>query len=385
MHTLANSAPQVRLRLTVAIGTYYLVVKMTDQYSNVELVEMVRLYAISGDNVSRAIEMFAELFPNRQRPSHRVMLAATQRLRDHRQFDVPQHAEGRGNEGLPVALQEDILEFFRREPRASTREAGRRFGVHHSTVWRLLHKEMQHPFHYRKVQDLHQQDNAARVTFCRWLLEHQDANILWTDECLFTRVGVYNVHNEHWWAHREHNPHVTKRHSFQVRFSLNVWAGIIGDQLLGPYFIDGHLTSATYLEMLQYVVEEMLEEVPLAVERNMYYQQDGAPPHYGRQVREYLSDRFGTHWIGRGGPVAWPPRSPDLTPLDFYLWGDVKRLVYTDEITSVTQLRAKVISAFDTIKTNVFVLRKLKENQQRRARLCLECDGGNFEQYLQVT
>lgn len=59
--------------------------------------------------------------------------------------------------------------------------------------------------------------------------------------------------------------------------------------------------------------------------------------------------------------------------------------MYTEEVTSVEQLRAKVISAFDTVKTNVLVLRKLKENQRRRARLCLECGGGNFEQYLRVT
>lgn len=358
---------------------------MTDNYSNVELVEMVRLYAISGDSLRGAIRMFTEMFPDREPPSQSVMLAATQRLRDHRQFDVPRHAQARGSVGLPVALQEDILEYFQREPRASTREAGRRFGVHHTTVWRLLKRELQHPFHYRKAQDIHPGDNAVRITFCRWLLEHQDANILWTDECLFTRVGVYNVHNEHWWAHRDHNPHVTKRHAFQVRFGLNVWAGILGEHVLGPYFIDGYLNSATYLELLRHVVEEMLEDIPLALHRNLYYQQDGAPPHYGRQVREYLTERFGDHWIGRGGPVAWPPRSPDLTPLDFYLWGDVKRLVYTEEVTSVTELRARIISAFDTLKTNVLVLRKLKENQLRRARLCQECDGNNFEQYLRVT
>lgn len=31
-------------------------------------------------------------------------------------------------------------------------------------------------------------------------------------------------------------------------------------------------------------------------------------------------------WIGRGGPVLWPPRSPDLTHLDFFLWGYLKNL-----------------------------------------------------------
>lgn len=129
----------------------------------------------------------------------------------------------------------------------------------------------------------------------------------------------------------------------------------------------------------------MLEDIPLALHRNLYFQHDGAPPHYGHQVREYLAQVFGSRCIGRGCPIAWPPRSPDLTPLDYYLWGDVKRLVYSEEVTSVGQLKEKVVSAFSTIKDNLHVLRKLKQNSRRRARLCIAYNGGNFEQYLRVT
>ncbi|KAJ4429330.1 hypothetical protein ANN_26334 [Periplaneta americana] len=39
-------------------------------------------------------------------------------------------------------------------------------------------------------------------------------------------------------------------------------------------------------------------------------------------------------WIGRGGPVAWPAQSPDLTPLDFFLWGCMKEKVYQTEVAS---------------------------------------------------
>ena len=53
----------------------------------------------------------------------------------------------------------------------------------------------------------------------------------------------------------------------------------------------------------------------------MYFQHDGVPPHYTRHVREYLNEYFPNRRLGRGGPVAWPPRSPDLTPLDYYLGG----------------------------------------------------------------
>ena len=49
------------------------------------------------------------------------------------------------------------------------------------------------------------------------------------------------------------------------------------------------------------------------------FQQDGAPPHWGLQVRQFLSETFLDRWIGRDGPILWPPRSPDITPLDFFL------------------------------------------------------------------
>jgi hypothetical protein len=41
---------------------------------------------------------------------------------------------------------------------------------------------------------------------------------------------------------------------------------------------------------------------------------------FSRAVRDVLSNSYHDRWIGRGGPTAWPPRSPDLNPLDFYLW-----------------------------------------------------------------
>jgi hypothetical protein len=48
------------------------------------------------------------------------------------------------------------------------------------------------------------------------------------------------------------------------------------------------------------------------------FQHDGAPVHYTRttQAQQVLDRRYPDSWIGRGGPINWPARSPDLTPLD---------------------------------------------------------------------
>jgi hypothetical protein len=54
----------------------------------------------------------------------------------------------------------------------------------------------------------------------------------------------------------------------------------------------------------------------------MWFQQDGA--HFHRDARQYLDDNFTNIWIGRGSNNLLSPRSPDLKPLDFFLWGVLK-------------------------------------------------------------
>lgn len=41
----------------------------------------------------------------------------------------------------------------------------------------------------------------------------------------------------------------------------------------------------------------------------------------------FYTATFRNHWLGRDGLVAWPPRSPDFTPLDLFLWSQMKSLV----------------------------------------------------------
>ena len=64
----------------------------------------------------------------------------------------------------------------------------------------------------------------------------------------------------------------------------------------------------------------------------VYCQQDGAPSHFDIHVRQWLDQLFRGVWIGRRGPDEWPPRSPDLGLLDFYLWGQVMAIVYMVKI-----------------------------------------------------
>jgi len=77
--------------------------------------------------------------------------------------------------------------------------------------------------------------------------------------------------------------------------------------------------------------------------------QDGALPHWGSHVRRFLDAAFLDRWIGRDGPTPWPPRSPDITPLDFFLWRYVKDKVFWTPVPDITNLKARITDAFATI------------------------------------
>ena len=89
--------------------------------------------------------------------------------------------------------------------------------------------------------------------------------------------------------------------------------------------------------------------LPLLKLVSKIFQQDGAPPHLGSHVRRFLGATLPNKWIGRDGPTPWPPRSPDITHLDFFLWGYVNDKAFSTPVPDITNLKARITDAFATI------------------------------------
>lgn len=66
---------------------------------------------------------------------------------------------------------------------------------------------------------------------------------------------------------------------------------------------------------------------------DLYFQQDGAPPHTFRLNIDLLRGNFGKLLISRNDPIAWLPRSCDLTPLDYFLRRRSKAKAYSNPTT----------------------------------------------------
>jgi hypothetical protein len=112
---------------------------------------------------------------------------------------------------------------------------------------------------------------------------------------------------------------------------VNLWVGIVNEFLIGPYLLPWWLSAQIYHVFLKEKLPEMLEEILLSVRRNTWFQHDGAAAHFAHQAWEHLTTTYDC-WTGQGEPMAWPPRSPDLTPMDFFIWGHIKDLIYTSPV-----------------------------------------------------
>ncbi|GFV87342.1 putative LOC100569746 [Trichonephila clavipes] len=98
--------------------------------------------------------------------------------------------------------------------------------------------------------------------------------------------------------------------------------------------------------------------------QELWFQHDGATCHTARATIDLFKDTFGDRLISRFGPVNWPPRSCDLTPLDYFLWGYVKSLVYADKPQTLDHLDDNIHPVIADIRPQM--LEKVIENWTSR-------------------
>jgi hypothetical protein len=142
------------------------------------------------------------------------------------------------------------------------------------------------------------------------------------------RVSVYAVYGTPTWA--QDNSNALRQHEHQARFSACAWTGIVGETVLGPYLLPDRLSAQWYCDFLGTLLQ-------------------------GKCIK-------------RRRPILCPPRSPDLTPLDFcFLLEQLKEHVYA------VPRRKRLQATLTTVDTNL--LRRARESAVRLNVVCLERDG----------
>jgi transposase len=334
-----------------------------------------------------ARDMFNEKYPNRPPISQSTVSRVASKWRTSRTI---KDSVKSGRPGISEEKKINILLSLQEDSHSSSTQLGRDYDIHQTTVSKFLQKEKFHPYKPVFVQELLDDDPDRRDQFCEIMIELIDINarfvqrICFSDEATFCLNGQVNRQNYRYWA--QENPHWFIENHTQYNEKVNVWAGIVENRIIGPFFFDESLTGERYLNFLRNDLVPALATLfpddndPDLPSLTLWFQQDGAPPHYAVHVREYLNTVFPERWIGRRGSIEWPPRSPDLNPLDFFLWGYVKNLVYKSKPMSVNTLKESIRQVIREISPQVVL--NVQQEFLDRLIYCRTVGGGHFQHLI---
>jgi len=209
-------------------------------FSYAEYADMHYMYGLADGNAFSARRLYQRRYPNRILPDARTFSATHRKLCETGSFQANNHLKGMQGTARTPETEAAVLNSVDENPEISTRKIAFNLNISHVLVWRILHDFLLYPYHIQRVQALLPRDFPLRINFCQWFLQKIaenplfDAEILFTDEANFSRNAIRNFHNNHFWS--EENPHAIMETHHQEQFSVNVWAGIVGNYLIGPFF-----------------------------------------------------------------------------------------------------------------------------------------------------
>ncbi|XP_034939551.1 uncharacterized protein [Chelonus insularis] len=299
-------------------------------------------------------------------------------MSNHHTAKRPRHAHNCVNE-------DRIIAEVKKDLQKSIRRIARQFDLSLDTIQRTLWSESYHSYQYNRTHTLTPQDLQSRLNFCNWVLTRARnhnflRNILFTGECTFARSSCRNSYNLSYYAYK--NTFSATVQNSQDRFLLNLWVGIIGDRLVGPFQFDGNLTGELYATFLNQCLHPLCLRAGInrAELNRIWYQHNRHPAHTSLVAKSWLRQNFRGRFIGKSGSKKWPARSPDLNPVDFFLWDFVKSVVYREFVNSLQELEQRIQDAIRQITPEM--LQSCTQSLVRRAECCVQMNGGLFEHLI---
>ncbi len=204
--------------------------------------------------------------------------------------------------------------------------------------------------------------------------------ILWSDEKLFTVDPVWNCQNDRQFM-PANNANGNDCIVTWVKDPQSVMTfGLIASDgnIMPPIFLPtgAKVTAAFYQEHILSQIKVWLERIYGGGSRNkVVLMQDGTPTHTAATIQAYLATNWGldAFWAKE----MWPPSSPELNPLDFWVWGIVEAKACKKRASNVQQLRGKVTKVWDTILTPE-AAKKACNSVKERLEKCVAAKGKIF-------
>ncbi|GFS64827.1 DUF4817 domain-containing protein [Trichonephila clavipes] len=243
---------------------------------------------------------------------------------------------------------------------SSAREAARRLGLPPSSVRNIFRRILQlYPYKLQSCHELLPADTAQREAFAKWAFSKMEQDPTW----VLTSCGQMKL--------------ISRFMAMLITITVAFGRPLIHCPVNG--WITETVNAQRYLTLLRETV------VPCLIQRgqisNVTFMQDGATSHTANSVKAFLIQTFGEDRIvSRHCRYPWPPRSPDLTPANFWLWGYLKSRVYLSGPSSLSELKDAIHREVSSIPPNM--LHSAVAGFVTRLECLLPCGGGHVEHIL---
>ncbi|CAM1326495.1 Uncharacterised protein r2_g3551 [Pycnogonum litorale] len=287
-----------------------------------------------------------------------------------------------------VELVHDLIVSQENEPGTSKslREIAKQSGIHRSSVQRIAKQDLRlKTFKRVAVTALSDAVKAKRLTRCKKLLRKFRSNnsvkkIWFSDEKKFTVETPRNSQNDRVQGAVSKKSDIEPSRLLRSRkhFSESVMVSLATsyDGKSSIIFVNrGIKINAKYYceEILNPTLTEIKSKSPDCI-----FMQDGAPSHTAKHTVVYLNNNCSSFI----SPQEWPPCSPDLNPVDYFVWSALERLVYHDgvEIQNVNDLRRRILRAWQELPQDSINKAILK--WPRRLQEVVNQNGGHIEPFI---
>jgi hypothetical protein len=137
-------------------------------------------------------------------------------------------------------------------------------------------------------------------------------------------------------------------------------------------FFETSINAEAYRELIQKFIALLQVD-----ERYRWFQLDSTTAHTVASTMVILHEFFGENVISKG---LWPPRFPDLTSPDFFLWSYLEDTVYRCKPRDLKQLKMNITRAIEEV--NEGTLRKVARNMVKRVDKCIERNEHHFQHLM---
>ncbi|KAK0166333.1 hypothetical protein PV328_004759 [Microctonus aethiopoides] len=353
-----------------------------ERYSKEQRVFIVEQYFKNNEGLAATVRNFRTKYGRDSNLNSSTVKRLIKKFRETGSISDLKHS-GRPSTSRSAQNIDAVRESLAESPGTSIRHRCQELGISRSSLQRILTKDLHlHDYKIELTQELDPSDHTQRREFVEWIMEQQQLNtdfsnkIIFSNEAHFHLDGFVNRQNCRIWGSEDPRVIVEKQmHSQRV----TVWCGFWSGGIIGPFFFENASGQAITVDGARYhdmIIHYFIPKLQNINTDDMWFQQDDAICHTARETIQLLHGSFPGRVISRFGDRNWPPRSCDLTPLDFFLWGFLKSKVYANKPTTIHALKEEIKRCIKDIQPHL--CRTVIEDFNKRVRMCQQSHGGHL-------